>query len=181
MLGFGAYVVSGTSPGGPSMSEASGFSGYGDGVNRRHQVHMSDSEAAALLDDGRTMTMCTFNHDGTIHAVAMWYGFLEGDLAVHTKAKSQKAVNLRRDPRITCLVEAGVNYDELRGAELVGWAELIEDPSRLWDLGVSVFDRHVTAYDEEAHRAEVEVMLRNRVAVKIHVERTVTWDHRKLS
>jgi hypothetical protein len=23
-------------------------------------------------------------------------------------------------------------------------------------------------------------MLRNRVAVKIHVERTVTWDHRKL-
>jgi hypothetical protein len=57
---------------------------------------------------------------------------------------------------------------------------LIEDPSRLWDLGVSVFDRHVAAYDEAAHRAEVEVMLRNRVGVKIHVERTVTWDHRKL-
>ena len=152
----------------------------GHGIKQRDIIKMSDDEVDAFLHERRPMSLCTINHDGSIHAVAMWYGFLEGAIAFETKAKSQKVQNLRRDPRITCLVEAGINYDELRGAELVGWAELIEEPSRLWDLGVSVFDRHVAAYDEAAHRAEVEVMLRNRVGVKIHVERTVTWDHRKL-
>ena len=28
------------------------------------------------------MTMCTLNHDGSIHAVAMWYGFVEGAVAI---------------------------------------------------------------------------------------------------
>ena len=164
----------------PAMTATPGFQSYGDGVNRRRQIHMSAPEADLLLHEGRTMTMCTFNHDGTIHAVAMWYGFLDGDLAIQTKTKSQKAVNLRRDPRITCLVESGESYDELRGVELVGWAEMIEDPARLWDIGVSVFERHVAAYDEAAHRAQVDVMLRNRVGFKVHVNRIVTWDHRKL-
>jgi PPOX class probable F420-dependent enzyme len=162
------------------MTGPPGFQGYGDGVNRRRQVHMSAPEADLLLHEGRTMTMCTFNHDGTIHAVAMWYGFLDGDLAIQTKTKSQKAVNLRRDPRITGLVESGERYDELRGVELVGWAETIDDPARLWDIGVSVFERHVAPYDEATHRGEVDVMLRNRVGFKVHVNRIVTWDHRKL-
>jgi len=162
------------------MTGTHGTGGYGDGVNRRRQIQMSAPETQSLLVEGRTMTMCTFNHDGTIHAVAMWYGFLEGDLAMQTKAKSQKAVNLRRDPRITCLVESGDRYDELRGVELVGWAELIDDPARLWAIGVSVFERHVAPYNESDHRSGVEAMLHNRVGFKVHPNRTVTWDHRKL-
>ena len=164
----------------PEMSATPNVGGYGDGINRRRQIQMSAPEAQGLLHEARTMTVCTFNHDGTIHAVAMWYGFLEGDLAFQTKAKSQKAVNLRRDPRITCLVESGESYDELRGVELVGWAELIEDPSRLWDIGVSVFERHVGPYEEKEHRSQVEAMLYKRVGVKVHANRTVTWDHTKL-
>src|SRR5580658_4462476 len=154
--------------------------GYGDGIKRRSQIQMSASEVKALLVEARTLTMCTFNHDGTIHAVAMWYGFLGDDVAIQTKVKSQKAVNLRRDPRITCLVESGEAYDELRGVEIVGWAELIEEPSRLWDIGVSVFERHVAPYEEGLHRSEVETLLHKRVGVRVHANRTVTWDHRKL-
>jgi PPOX class probable F420-dependent enzyme len=153
---------------------------YGDGVNRRGQIQMSPDEIRAFLDESRNMTMCTFNHDGTIHAVAMWFGFLGGAIAIQTKSKSQKARNLRRDGRTTCLVEAGKDYNELRGVELVGWAELVEDPDELFEIGVSVFDRHVAAYSEEL-RPQVELMLRNRVGAKLHVERTVSWDHRKLS
>jgi len=165
----GTPNVSGPTPG-----------GYGDGVKRRGQIQMSAPEVKALLVEARTMTMCTFNHDGTIHAVAMWYGFLDGDVAIQTKVTSQKAVNLRRDPRITCLVESGEAYDELRGVEIVGWAELIEEPSQLWDIGVSVFERHVAPYEESQHRSEVETLLHNRVGVRVHANRTVTWDHRKL-
>ena len=151
----------------------------GHGVNQRSAIRMSPSEVEEFLAGGRVATLCSINHDGTIHAVAMWYGFVEGALAFETKAKSQKVQNLRRNPTITCMVEDGETYDQLRGVELVGRAEIVEDPERLWELGVSVWERYNGPYSEEV-RPLVEVMLHKRVVVKVTVERTVSWDHRKL-
>lgn len=151
----------------------------GHGLNQRELIKMSAEEVDEFLHGRRSMTMCTLNPDGSVHAVAMWYGFLEGAVALESKAKAQKVRNLRRDPRITCLVEAGEYYEELRGVSIVGTAEIIDDPDRMWELGVNVFERYNAPYTEEL-RPFVELMLNNRVVVKVTPERTVTWDHRKL-
>src|SRR5579884_4248741 len=149
------------------------------GVKQRDVIKMTSEEVDEFLQGRHTMSIATMNHDGTIHLVAMWYGFLEGAIAVETKAKSQKVQNLRRDPRLTCLFEDGDYYEELRGVELVGRAEIVDDPERMWELGVSVFERYYGAYSDDL-RPFIETMLNKRVVVKLHVERTVTWDHRKL-
>lgn len=151
----------------------------GHGVNQRKAIAMSPDEIEAFLAERRPMTMCSLAPDGSIHAVAMWYGFLEGAIAVETKAKSQKVRNLRRDPRLTLLFEDGDYYEELRGVELVGRAEIVDDPDRLWPLGVSVFERYYGAYSDDL-KPFLETMLHKRVAIKLAVERTVSWDHRKL-
>jgi len=62
---------------------------------------------------------------------------------------------------------------------LVGKAEIIEDPDRMWALGVSVFERYYGAYNDEL-KPFIETMLHKRVAIMLHPERTVSWDHRKL-
>ena len=151
----------------------------GHGVKQRDLIKMSVKEVDAFLAAGRTASLCTINHDGSVHAVAMWYGFLEGAMAFETKAKSQKVLNLRRNPTITCLVEDGETYDQLRGVELVGQAEIVEDPDRLWEVGVSVWERYNGPYSEDV-RPMVEAMLHKRVAIRVDVKRIVSWDHRKL-
>ena len=151
----------------------------GHGVKQRDIIRMTPEEVDAFLHERRPMTMCTINHDGSIHAVAMWYGFLEGCVAFETKAKAQKVQNLRRDPRMTVLVEAGDYYEELRGVELVGTAEIVEDPERMWVLGVDLFQRYYGAYSDDL-KPFVETMLNKRVVIKLNVTRVVTWDHRKL-
>jgi PPOX class probable F420-dependent enzyme len=151
----------------------------GHGVKQRDLIKMTPEEVDGFLAGRRAVSLCTINHDGTIHAVAMWYGFLEGAMAFETKAKSQKVLNLRRNPTITCLVEDGEYYDELRGVELVGRAEIVEDPERMWELGVSVFERYTGPYSEDM-RPMVETMLNKRVVIKVNVDRVVSWDHRKL-
>jgi len=88
-------------------------------------------------------------------------------------------VNLRRDPRMTFLVETGETYDQLRGVTLVGRGEIIDDPDRMWELGISVFERYTGPYTDEM-KPFVETMLHKRVVVKLHVDRTISWDHRKL-
>jgi PPOX class probable F420-dependent enzyme len=151
----------------------------GSGVNQRGLIKMTPEEVDAFLAERRSMTMSTIAGDGSIHSVAMWYGFLEGAVAFETKAKAQKVVNLRRDRHLTCLVEAGDSYDQLRGVSLVGTGEIVEEADRIWELGVSVFSRYNAPYTEEM-KPFVEVMLNKRVVVKLHVDKTVTWDHRKL-
>jgi PPOX class probable F420-dependent enzyme len=149
------------------------------GTNQRDLIKMTEAEVAEYLQGRRTASMCTINPDGTIHAVAMWYGFLEGALAFETKAKSQKIQNLRRHPTLTVMIEDGDYYEELRGITLVGRGEIVEDPDRMWELGVSVFERYNGPYSDDL-KPFVEVMLRKRFVVKLHVDRTVTWDHTKL-
>ena len=151
----------------------------GHGIKQRSLVTMTPEEVDEFLHGRRTMTMCTLSGDGSIHAVAMWYGFLEGAVAFESKAKAQKVVNVRRDPRITCLVEDGDSYDELRGVSLVGTAEIVEEPERVWELGVSVFGRYQAPYTEEM-RPFVEAMLSKRVVIKVNVAKVVSWDHHKL-
>ena len=68
-------------------------------MSRRNQITMTEAEVEAYLQGRETMNVASYNHDGTIHLVAMWYGFLDGVPAFWTYGKSQKILNLRRDPR----------------------------------------------------------------------------------
>ncbi len=148
--------------------------------SRREQIRMTPDEVAAFLRRSHTMTVATLHADGRPHLVAMWYGFLGDDVALWTYARSQKVVNLRRDPRISCLVGAGESYDELRGVQLGGTAEIIDDPRTVVDVGASVFRRYEGGEVTEEVRAGLAEMGRGRVAIRVHVEDVASWDHRKL-
>lgn len=149
-------------------------------ANLRANIKMTEEETDAFLREQKTAVMCTMHPRGSIHAVAMWYGFVDGCVTVETKAKSQKVQNLLRDPRLTMLVEDGEFYEELRGVELVGSAEVLDAPDQLWELGVSMYERYFGPYTEEA-RPAVEAMLHKRVAVRLRTDRIVSWDHSKIA
>jgi PPOX class probable F420-dependent enzyme len=147
--------------------------------NQRSSITLTDEEIAQFLVENRTGTIATIGPTGMPHLVAMWYGVIDGQVWIETKAKSQKVANLRRDDRITFLAEDGLTYGTLRGVSLEGHGVVVEDPEALWQVGVSVFERYMGPYTEEL-KPMVEVMLNKRVAVRIDVERTRSWDHRKL-
>ncbi|HKS44456.1 MAG TPA: PPOX class F420-dependent oxidoreductase [Amycolatopsis sp.] len=149
------------------------------GVNQRARIRMTGAEIAESVERGRTATMATIGPDGLPHLVAMWYAVIDGQLWFETKAKAQKVVNLRRDDRITCLIETGHTYDQLRGVSLEGRGVISEDPGELWRMGVSLWERYQGPYTDEAKPA-VEMMLHKRVAVRVDVKRVRSWDHRKL-
>lgn len=149
------------------------------GINQRAQIRMTDDEVAEFIRRSRTATMATIGPTGAPHVVAMWYGVLDGQIWFETKAKSQKAQNLRRDDRMTVLIEDGLTYDTLRGVSLEGRGVVVDDPDVLWQVGLSLWERYTGPYTED-QRPLVEQMLHNRVAVRLDVERVRSWDHRKL-
>jgi PPOX class probable F420-dependent enzyme len=151
------------------------------GTNQRAQIQMTDVEVRRFLERSRTATMATVGPDGLPHLIAMWYGLVDGKIYFETKAKSQKAANLRRDPRLVVMVEAGDTYEELRGVSIEGDAHLIEDTDsdEYWAAAVSVFERYNGPYTEDM-KPFVDVMMNKRIVVRLDPKRTRSWDHRKL-
>lgn len=146
---------------------------------QRERIRMTDAEVAEFLAAERTLQVASIGPDGVPHLVPMWFGLVGGRIAMWTYAKSQKAANLRRDPRVSCLVEAGDTYGELRGVSIVGRAELSDDYDTVYKVGETLYRRYQGDMSH-ASRAGVEAESRKRIAIFVDPDKTVSWDHRKL-
>src|SRR5579871_6311921 len=80
-----------------------------------------------MLEDGWTLQVASIGPHGFPHLVAMWYVVLDGRIHFTTFAKSKKVRNLRRNPKLSAMLETGRGYSELKGYVVEGEAELIED------------------------------------------------------
>ncbi len=139
---------------------------------------MSDAEALAFLDEERIVTCASLKKDGRPHLMPLWYVVREGTVWAWTYGKSQKVVNLRRDPRATLQVEAGQGqYDQLRGVMIEADTVLHDDLDTVAGLGAEILSRYSGG---DVGREIVMSQAPKRVGLEFRETRRVTWDHRKL-
>jgi PPOX class probable F420-dependent enzyme len=148
-------------------------------MKQRDKVAMTADEVAAFLAGFRKLQLATINRDGTPHLVTMYYAMLDGRIAFWTYRASQKALNLARDPRITCLVETGHEYFDLRGVQVQGVVQPVEDPAGVLQIG-----RRIAAVmagtDVPPPDEYVEHTARKRLGYIVQPTRVISWDHAKL-
>jgi nitroimidazol reductase NimA-like FMN-containing flavoprotein (pyridoxamine 5'-phosphate oxidase superfamily) len=150
-------------------------------ASRRTQITMSEDEIQAYLADQTILNVATIGPSGHPHLVAMWYEFIDGELSFWTFGKSQKIANLRRDPKMTGLVESGDSYDQLRGVELIGRGRIIEDDAHVLAIGKAVAVKYNGPNAvSDAALPFIEAQARKRLGVAFEIERSVSWDHTKL-
>src|SRR5437868_10973520 len=138
-------------------------------MSRRNLIRMSDEEIRAFLREERTLQVATIDHDGFPHLVAMWYVLINNEITFWTYAKSQKAVNLRRDPRLTCMVEAGEHYSELRGVQIKGHALISDDLELVQKVGEAIWERYTGPLNESTGLM-VTTQAAKRVAITVKPE-----------
>jgi hypothetical protein len=149
---------------------------------------MSDEEVQAFLKRSPTGVLTTLGADGWPHSVAMWFipVFTGGkrQVAMWSYAKSQKSVNVTRDPRAAFLVEEGVAYGELRGVLLRTRAHVITGFEGVAGIGRSLHDRYVTGRTgrapNDASLVEIERQAKKRIGIVLRLDRVASWDHSKL-
>jgi PPOX class probable F420-dependent enzyme len=150
----------------------------------RTAARLPEAEAWALLTSERKLQVATLGPDGWPHLVTMFHTVLDGRLVFWTYARSQKLRNLERDPRLTCLVESGEEYAELRGAQVVGTARILRGTTDIAVVGRAVVCRLLglapSADLDPVVEAEVARQAQKRVAVEVVPQRIVGWDHRRL-
>lgn len=149
-------------------------------ASRRDQITMSDEELRDFLAEQMIVSVATAGPSGRPHLVPLWYVPDGVELRGWTYAKSQKAVNLERDPHATLQVEDGVQYHELRGVMLECDVEIERDPDRVAEYGVALFTRYGDGDPSSETREMVAKQAPKRIGLTFRPTRIVSWDHRKL-
>ncbi|HYR96251.1 MAG TPA: pyridoxamine 5'-phosphate oxidase family protein, partial [Candidatus Binatus sp.] len=77
-------------------------------MQRRKTIALTPDEQQQYLDGSHTIILTSLDRHGYPHSIAMWYVVdPDGAVVMTTFAKSQKTLNLRRDPRCALLLESG--------------------------------------------------------------------------
>ncbi len=84
--------------------------------------HLTKQEIESFIEKAKVARFCSLNADGTIHAVPVWYTYMDGQIVIATPATSRKARNVRRNKNVTVLIDDS----ETRGA---------------WPKGVTVYGK----------------------------------------
>ncbi len=150
-------------------------------ASKRSQIAMTEDEVRAYLESERVLNVATIGPTGHPHLVAMWYAMVDANAVFWTFGKSQKILNLRRDPKMTGLVESGDTYDQLRGVELRGSGVIIDDYDEILEIGKAVGVKYngPSALDDSA-LPFLEAQATKRLGVVFEIEHIASWDHTKL-
>ena len=146
-------------------------------TSRRQQIRLSPDEQAAFFRERKKAALATIDKDGFPHVVAMNYFAHDGAFYMTSYGKAQKVVNVRRNPKVALMVEAGDSYGELRGVMIRGRCEILEGE----DAVKAAFASRAAAQASPAPvQAGAVASAPKRVVLKIVPEKVISWDHRKL-
>ena len=150
-------------------------------MQRRKTIALTDAEQREFLEESHTIILTSLDQRGYPHPVAMWYVVdPDGAVVMTTFAKSQKALNLSRDPRCALLIETGRTYPELKGLLIRGRATLEEGTEKVLDVLERVHAKYGMPGSAEGMREVMRGQARKRTVVRVHPERVSSWDHAKL-
>lgn len=149
-------------------------------AGRRAEIALTEDEQRQFLEDGWTLQVASIGPKGFPHLVAMWYVIVDGDIHFTTFRKSQKIVNLKRDPKMTVMLESGKKYNELKGLVIEGEGEIIDDletTARIMSLvGAKYQGMPIPTETPQA----VSPIASKRVTVRLRPTDVYSWDHVKL-
>lgn len=153
----------------------------------RKDITMTEAEISEFLSGGaKVLQLATIGWDGSPHQAPMWFTTIENHIVFRSFTKSQKIVNLMRDPRLSVLVEQGHSYAELQGVMIQGTAKLVTDPAYVLKIYGALAARYPMVGDEpiEMDAPSLESAFgrfaAKNTAVIVEPTKTTTWDHTKL-
>jgi PPOX class probable F420-dependent enzyme len=157
-------------------------------ANSRARLALTDDEARTYLRKSSTLILCSTGPDGVPDPVPMWFVVDDsaaateepGVVLMTTYGKSQKVVNLRRDPRAVGLVEDGTAYGELRGLQVTGEIEVVDDDAVVLETLVRVAGKYSGTADSAELRTGLAGQASKRVLLRLRPQKVVSWDHRKM-
>lgn len=135
----------------------------------------NEIEIRAFLERPLLARFCSLNEDGSIHATPIFYLYQGGELLFGTQVEAHKIQNIRRNPRVTVLIDTDAPV--LQSVLVYGKAEL--DFEDVLEKRVKILERY---YEDPAQARAFAQRLANAwetVIIHVRPDKLVTVDYSK--
>jgi PPOX class probable F420-dependent enzyme len=146
-------------------------------------VRLSNEEVWEALERAHTGILTTLRRDGVPISLPIWFVVLDRHIYVSGPEHTKKFTRIRRDPRVSFLVESGERWADLRGVHLTGSARIVDDAAVLDRVAAALAEKYEgfrTPREQmpEATRANYETIV---TTIEITPdERMLSWDNARL-
>jgi hypothetical protein len=145
---------------------------------RGRKIAMTADEVDAYLRDTRTCRVATVSVDGAPHVSPLWFVWDGTAVWLNSIVKSQRWVDLMRDPRISLVVDGGHDFFELHGVEMGGRVEVVGDVPRTG--GDDPLVAEAERLFGEKYTGGSFIIDGRHAWLRLVPDKIVSWDYRKI-
>lgn len=146
-------------------------------------IRLSPDEAWARIAEAHTGILTSLRRDGVPVSLPVWFVVLDRRIYVSGPASTRKFARVRRDPRVSFLVESGTRWAELDGVHVTGQARLVDDPALLARVSEALdakYARYRTPREEMPDPTRERYETAVATIVIVPDDRILSWDNARL-
>ena len=128
-----------------------------------------------FLGEQKVCRLATVDRRGQPHVVPVWHILLDGDLYIETSPSSKKGLNLKVNPKMALVVDAGDTFDTYKGVMIQGRVEFVKDKKMLVRFREAMAQRYFGTSEHPGYKYLVSGS--DPLLMKVIPQKVVTWDY----
>lgn len=127
-----------------------------------------------FLKEQKVLRLATIDKNKTPHIVPVWYRYSGGKVYIGTNTKTQKAKNIKKNNRVSCCIDVGINAPNIYGVMLQGNASLILENKKVKRIAKKILLRYFKSLENKSAK---ELLEDTDCVIEIVPEKFIVWNY----
>ena len=127
-----------------------------------------------FLKDQKILRLATVGKNKTPHIAPVWYRYSGKKFYIGTNTKTKKAQNVKKNNKVSCCVDVGVNAPNIYGVLVQGNANLITDNSKVRTIAKKILSRYFKTLENKSAK---ELLDDTNCIIEIVPEKFTVWNY----
>ena len=127
-----------------------------------------------FLKDQKILRLATIGKNKTPHIAPVWYRYSGKKFYIGTNTKTQKAKNVKKNQKVSCCVDVGINTPNIYGVLVQGNANLILDNSKVKIIAKKILLRYFKTLENKSAK---ELLDDTDCIIEIVPEKFTVWNY----
>ena len=131
------------------------------------------SKKDEFLKNQKVLRLATVGKNKTPHIVPVWYRYDGKKFHIGTNSKTQKARNVKKNRRVSCCVDVGIDAPNIYGVLVQGNAEIISDIPKVRIIAKKILSRYFKTLESKSAK---ELLDDTDCIIEVVPEKFTVWE-----
>ena len=127
-----------------------------------------------FLKSQKILRLATIGKSKMLHIVPVWYRYSKKRIYIGTNTRTRKARNIKKNKRVSCCIDVGINAPEIYGVMIQGNANLILENNKVKRLAKKILLRYFNTLDNKSAK---ELLDDTDCIIEITPEKFSVWSY----